>query len=141
MSLQLRCSLRTQSFCQGNVPRWCTGCGDHGILTSVQRVLRDEQIVERPADQRTITRRYADDAVRFIENHADRPFFLYLAHSLPHVPLFRGEKFAGKSLRGLYGDVVEEIDDSTLLEYAIQGMLMGLAPHSVYLTRDAFQEG
>lgn len=73
-------------------------------------LMRDTAIVERPADQRTITRRYTDEAVRFIEENRDRPFFLYLAHNFPHVPLFASEDFLGKSRRGLYGDVVEEID-------------------------------
>ena len=73
-------------------------------------LMRDEAIVERPADQRTITRRYTEEAVRFIRAQRDGPFFLYLAHSLPHVPLFRSEAFAGVSRRGLYGDVIEEID-------------------------------
>ncbi len=73
-------------------------------------LMRDEAIVERPADQTTITRRYTEEAVRFIEEHADGPFFLYLPHSMPHVPLFRSEAFAGRSARGIYGDVIEEID-------------------------------
>ncbi|MCR4414265.1 MAG: sulfatase [Thermoguttaceae bacterium] len=73
-------------------------------------LLRDEREIERPADQTTITRRYTDEAIRIIRQHKDRPFFLYLAHNLPHVPLFVSSEFAGRSARGLYGDVVEEID-------------------------------
>jgi arylsulfatase A-like enzyme len=73
-------------------------------------LMRNTEIIERPADQNTITRRYAEEAVRFIERSKDRPFFLYLANTMPHVPLFRSEEFQGKSARGLYGDVVEEID-------------------------------
>lgn len=73
-------------------------------------LLRDGEVVERPADQRTITRRYSEEAVRFIRKNRERPFFLYLAHNLPHVPLFASEDFLGTSKRGLYGDVVEEID-------------------------------
>ncbi len=73
-------------------------------------LMRNEQIVERPADQTTITGRYTREAIEFIKSHADAPFFLYLAHNLPHVPLFRSPEFAGVSSRGLYGDVVEEID-------------------------------
>ena len=65
-----------------------------------------------PADQTTITRRYTEAATRFLKANSDRPFFLYLAHSMPHVPLFRSADFAGKSRRGLYGDVIEEIDGS-----------------------------
>ena len=73
-------------------------------------LMRDLEIVERPADQTTITRRYAEEAAAFIKKNKDEKFFLYLPHSLPHVPLFRSKEFAGKSLRGLYGDVIEEID-------------------------------
>ena len=73
-------------------------------------LLRDEVIIERPADQRTITRRYTREAVEFIRENRDRPFFVYLPHSMPHIPLFVSDEFRGRSLRGLYGDVIEEID-------------------------------
>jgi arylsulfatase A len=73
-------------------------------------LMRGEQIVERPADQHTLTRRYAAAAVEFIEAHKERPFLLYLPHTMPHVPLFASQAFAGTSPRGLYGDVVEELD-------------------------------
>jgi len=75
-------------------------------------LMRNTQIIERPADQNTLTRRYTEEAVGFIEQNAGRPFFLYLAHSMPHIPLFASKQFRGKSLRGLYGDVVEELDTS-----------------------------
>ena len=73
-------------------------------------LMRNEEIAERPADQNTITKRYTDEAVRFIRANKDQPFFVYLAHSMPHVPLFASSGFKGRSLRGLYGDVIEEID-------------------------------
>ena len=73
-------------------------------------LMRDEKIIERPADQNTITKRYTEEAVKFIQKNKSKPFFLYLAHNLPHVPLFVSKSFRDKSLRGLYGDVVEEID-------------------------------
>jgi arylsulfatase A len=73
-------------------------------------LLRNEEEVERPADQYTITRRYTEEAVAFIREHRDRPFFVYLAHSMPHIPLFTSDDFAGRSRGGLYGDVIEEID-------------------------------
>ena len=73
-------------------------------------LMRDEEIVERPATQETLTKRYTEEAVKFIREHKDGPFFLYLAHSMPHVPLFRSKEFEGKSLRGRFGDVIEEID-------------------------------
>jgi arylsulfatase A-like enzyme len=73
-------------------------------------LMRNEQIIERPADQNTITKRYTQEAVEFIKRSKDRPFFLYLAHTMPHVPLFVSKDFRDKSLRGLYGDVIEQID-------------------------------
>ena len=73
-------------------------------------LLRNGDVIERPVDQRTITRRYTEEAVEFIEANREQPFFLYLAHSMPHVPLFRSESFADTSLRGMFGDVIEEID-------------------------------
>jgi uncharacterized sulfatase len=74
--------------------------------------MRDETIVERPAEQTTLTRRYTEEAIQMIESSRSdpRPFFLYLAHNMPHVPLFTSDDFAGHSARGLYGDVIEEID-------------------------------
>lgn len=73
-------------------------------------LMRNNEIIERPAEQNTITRRYTEEAIQFIREHKDGPFFVYLAHNLPHVPLFRSGSFAGVSERGLYGDVVQEID-------------------------------
>ena len=73
-------------------------------------LMRDGKIVERPADQTTITRRYTDEAIAFIRQQQKQPFFVYLAHNLPHVPLFRSKEFEGRSARGVYGDVIEEID-------------------------------
>jgi arylsulfatase A-like enzyme len=73
-------------------------------------LMRNEEVVERPADQSTLTRRYTEEAVKIIKANKEKPFFLYLAHAMPHVPLFAGEAFAGKSVRGVYGDVVEELD-------------------------------
>ena len=73
-------------------------------------LMQNEEIIERPADQRTITKRYSEKAVQYIKDNKDRPFFLYLAHSLPHIPLFASEDFLGSSKRGIYGDVLQEID-------------------------------
>ncbi len=61
-------------------------------------------------DQTHLTTWYTERAVKFIERNKDRPFLLYVAHSMPHVPLFVSEKYKGKSARGLYGDVISEID-------------------------------
>ena len=74
---------------------------------------RDDEEIENPVHQATLTERYTEEALRFIKAHdrADSsPFFLYLAYTMPHVPLAASPRFAGRSRRGLYGDVVETID-------------------------------
>ena len=71
---------------------------------------RNEELLAQPADQTRLTRLYTEEAQRFIKQHKLRPFFLYFAHSFPHVPLFASDQFRGKSRRGIYGDVVEELD-------------------------------
>ena len=63
-----------------------------------------------PTDQAKLTTQYTERAVKFITANKDRPFFLYVAHSMPHVPLFVSDRFKGKSEQGLYGDVIQEID-------------------------------
>jgi arylsulfatase A-like enzyme len=73
-------------------------------------LMQDEEVVEYPADQSTLTKRFTDEAIRFIERNVDEPFFLYLAHTMPHVPLFASPQFDGTSEIGLYGDCIEEID-------------------------------
>ncbi len=66
--------------------------------------------VELEPDQSQLTKRYTERAVDFIERNADKPFFLYLPHSMPPLPLFVSDRFSGLSERGLYGDVIMEID-------------------------------
>ena len=73
-------------------------------------IIQNTEVIERPANQRTITKRYTERAVSFIKENKSDPFFLYLAHSLPHIPLFASDKFLGSSKGGLYADVIEEID-------------------------------
>ena len=73
-------------------------------------LLRDTKIIEQPTDLHTLTKRYTDEAVHFIEQNKKKPFFLYFAHTYPHVPLFASKAFQKTSPRGLYGDVVEELD-------------------------------
>ena len=73
-------------------------------------LMRNTEVIEQPAQQKTITQRYTQEAISFIKENKDQPFFVYLAHNLPHVPLFASQDFRGTSKRGLYGDVVEEID-------------------------------
>ena len=69
-----------------------------------------EDVIETDPDQSQFTRRFTERAVQFIEKNQSRPFFLYVPHVMPHVPIFASEKFLGRSRRGLYGDVIEEID-------------------------------
>lgn len=76
-------------------------------------VMRNEEVVERGPDQRELTKRYTDETIQFIEENQEEPFFVYLAHTMPHVPLYASEDFEGTSDFGLYGDVVEELDWST----------------------------
>jgi arylsulfatase len=66
----------------------------------------------QPADQAMLTEQYTRRAEQFIATNAAKPFFLYVAHSMPHVPIFAGESARGKSMGGLYGDVIQEIDAS-----------------------------
>lgn len=73
-------------------------------------LMRDGKVIEQPADQTTLTKRYTEEAVKFIGEHRTKPFFLYLAHTFPHVPLFASPDFQGKSKAGIYGDTVEELD-------------------------------
>jgi arylsulfatase A len=73
-------------------------------------LMHNEQIIERPADQHTLTKRYTEEAIKFIRNNKNKPFFLYLAHSMPHTPIYASPAFEEKSRRGLYGDVLEELD-------------------------------
>jgi len=73
-------------------------------------LMRDERIIELPAKTETLTERYTEEAIKFITENKDQPFFLYLPHTFPHTPLAISERFKGKSARGLYGDVVECID-------------------------------
>lgn len=73
-------------------------------------LMQNENVIEYPVDQSTLTRRYTGEAIRFIVENRDRPFFLYLPHTMPHIPLFVSGEFKGQSDAGLYGDTIEEID-------------------------------
>jgi len=66
---------------------------------------------DREPDQSLLTRKYTEESLAFVRRHAGkRPFFLYLAHTMPHVPLYASRDFKGRSRRSLYGDTIEEID-------------------------------
>ncbi|MBK8092574.1 MAG: sulfatase-like hydrolase/transferase [Verrucomicrobiaceae bacterium] len=83
-------------------------------------------VVETDPDQSQFTRRFTERAVSFITRNKERPFFLYLPHVMPHVPIFASAEWRGKSAAGLYGDVVEELDASvgrvltTLREHGLE---------------------
>ncbi|MBI1373986.1 MAG: sulfatase-like hydrolase/transferase [Phycisphaera sp.] len=95
-------------------------------------IVRDTDTIETEPDQTQLTRRYTEEVVKFITEHKDGPFFVYLPHTMVHKPLAASERFAGKSKRGLYGDAVEEIDWSV-------GQIMdtldrlGLADHTLVM--------
>ncbi len=127
-------ALRAQGYRTAHVGKWHLGHTEghypedhgfdqyYGILYSndmmppwVQTELplelyRGRTPIEHPIDQATLTERYTDEAVAFIEAEDDRPFFLYLAYSMPHVPVFASERFQGTSAGDKYGDVIETID-------------------------------
>jgi uncharacterized sulfatase len=73
-------------------------------------LMRNGEVIEQPVDHTKLTKLYTEEAVRYIEQNADQPFFLYVAHSLPHIPLARSEEFVNHSAGGMYGDVIEELD-------------------------------
>ncbi|MGM8361864.1 sulfatase family protein [Flavobacterium sp. ARAG 55.4] len=73
-------------------------------------LFENDKIIEYPCNQSSLTERYFNKAIDFIDQNNGEPFFMYITPAMPHVPLHASEKFMGKSERGLYGDVVEEID-------------------------------
>ena len=93
-------------------------------------LMRNEEVIEAPANQPPLTQKYTKEALSFIEDNKDKPFFLYLPHTMVHVPLQASEGFKGKSANGRYGDAVEEVDFSTgeiikkLKEFGIDGNTM-----------------
>jgi len=73
-------------------------------------LMKDAEVIEEEPDQHFLTPRYTEVATKFIRDHKDEPFFLYMPHTFPHRPIFASPKFAGKSANGVFGDSVEEID-------------------------------
>jgi len=73
-------------------------------------LIQGRKVIEFPANQELFTARYTKQAVSWIKEERDQPFFLYLAHNMPHAPVFASEKFQGRSRGGRYGDVIEEVD-------------------------------
>ena len=72
----------------------------------------NETIIDTVREQSWFTGKFTEKATKFIDDHRQQPFFLYLAHPLPHVPLFVSEKFKGSTGKGLYADVIHEVDAS-----------------------------
>ena len=93
---------------------WKVGEEFHQLSTFEPMQLRDgDRVVESPVDLSMITQRYTERALDFIRRHREQPFFLYLAHTMPHIAQYASPAFAGKSKDGVFGDCVEEIDWST----------------------------
>ncbi len=84
--------------------------GTPGSNDKFVKLIRGTQVIEPKADMSTLTKRYTDEAIAFIEEQQDVPFFVYLAHTMPHTKLAVSADFKGTSAGGLYGDVVEELD-------------------------------
>jgi arylsulfatase A len=84
-----------------------------GKAPSTVPLMRGQEVIEYPVDQATLTERYTEEACKFIAANKDKPFLLYLPHTMPHYPLHVSEKFKGKSQAGLFGDVIECLDWST----------------------------
>ncbi|HXX94416.1 MAG TPA: sulfatase [Planctomycetota bacterium] len=129
---------RARGYATGIFGKWHLGCfppflptrhgfqewwgipysNDNGPLHPTMRglpplpVYENEEVVERDPDQKLFTRRITDRAVRFIKQNRERPFFLYVPHVMPHIPIHASDAYRGRSARGLYGDVIEELDDS-----------------------------
>ena len=82
-------------------------------------IFEGNKIVEYPAEQSTLTKRYFNRTIEYVKESKDQPFFVYLTPAMPHIPLYASNDFLGKSKRGLYGDVIEEIDHymGELLDY------------------------
>ncbi|MFP8880069.1 MAG: sulfatase [Myxococcota bacterium] len=121
--------LQAAGYATGMFGKWHLGTGSPslpndrgfetfaGLLSSNDQYpnpfYRDREVIEpSPVDQTTLTQRYTDGAVEFIEAHSDEPFFLYLPHTFPHQPLHPSAQQHGRSPAGLYGDVVADLDRS-----------------------------
>jgi len=71
---------------------------------------RNKEVIQMGPDQRYLTKMYTEETIRFIQKEKDQPFFIYIPHNMPHVPLHVSEAFDGSSKHGIYGDVIMELD-------------------------------
>lgn len=124
--ISIAAALKPLGYATAIVGKWHLGCRPEHLPTrhgfdyyfgipysndmTPTPLLRNEQVIEEPAQQASLTARYTQEAVKFIKDNRNRPFFLYLPHTMPHVPLAVSPTFQGKSAGGIYGDVIEEID-------------------------------
>ena len=97
-----------------------------------QPLYRDTMAIDEPVEQGSLTRRFTEEAISFIQNNTQRPFFLFLSHSAPHIPLVPSPDFAGTSRAGAYGDVVQELDWS-VGEVLNAVQRNGLADHTLII--------
>lgn len=102
-----------QAFLQNDIRRWNVP------------LMRNEEIIERPAKQWTLTKRYTEEAVRFIARNKEQPFFLYVPHSMPHIPIFVSEEFHTSDPTKAYQRCIEEID------WSVGQILDALREHGV----------
>jgi len=133
--------LTTQGYATGIVGKWHLGHRHEflplqrgfdeyfGIPYSNDMIsvvyLKDNQVVDFHVDQHLTTKTYTEKAVDFIDRNAGGPFYLYLAHSMPHVPIYASPEFDGRSGKGLYTDVIEEID------WSVGQVLASLEEHGI----------
>ena len=84
---------------------------DVDLARFIPEMMRNREVIESPADVDLLTREYTEETIGFIRDNRDKPFFIYLAHHMPHLPLGASSGFKGKSQpAGLYGDAMEELD-------------------------------
>ena len=83
---------------------------DVDLTRFIPEMMRNGEVIESPAEVDLLTQKYTEETIGFIRDHSNKPFFIYLAHHMPHLPLGASPDFKGKSARGPYGDAVEELD-------------------------------